>query len=69
MGFLELDLEEQRVKTENLHKSLSCLHAVNEGMRDESLEDCAAFTDLKHANRTKSVSNTSSVLEPLEEEK
>ena len=70
MGVMELNLQAQREKTENLHKSLSSLHAVNEKLRDTTLEDCAAFTDLKHkhANRTKSVSNTSIVLTPLEEE-
>ena len=70
MGVMELNLEAQREKTENLHKSMSSLHAVNEKLRDTTLEDCAAFTDLKHkhAKHTKSVSNTSCVLTPLEEE-
>merc|ERR1719420_568745 len=82
MGIQELDFEAQREITRSLHESLSSLPAVTERMREESLEDCDAFKDLKHERRRRTrtqrrrrgkssiSSNNSSgcVLEPLEEE-
>jgi len=71
MGVLELNLKVQQEITQNLHKSLSNLPAVNERLRDESLEDCHAFTDLKREgtlSRGGSITTGGEVaLEPLEE--
>ena len=74
MGVLELNLKTQQEITQSLHKSLSNLPAVNERLRDESLEDCHAFTDLKRegtSSRGGSITTggeaSSNVLEPLEE--
>ncbi|MGK3733717.1 MAG: hypothetical protein ACI8RD_002384 [Bacillariaceae sp.] len=74
MGVLELNLKTQQEITQSLHKSLSNLPAVNERLRDESLEDCHAFTDLKREgtlSRGGSIATggevSSNVLEPLEE--
>jgi hypothetical protein len=74
MGVLELNLKTQQEITQSLHKSLSNLPAVNERLRDESLEDCHAFTDLKREgtlSRGGSITTggeaSSNVLEPLEE--
>jgi len=73
MGVLELNLKTQQEITQSLHKSLSNLPAVNERARDETLEDCHAFTDLKREgtlSRGGSITTggeSSNVLEPLEE--
>jgi hypothetical protein len=71
MGVLELDLKTQQEISQNLHKSLSNLPAVNERLRDETLEDCHAFTDLKRegtVSRGGSITTGGEVtLEPLEE--
>lgn len=71
MGVLELNLKDQQEMTQSLHKSLSNLPAVNERLRDESLEDCHAFTDLKREgtlSRGGSIATGGEVtLEPLEE--
>jgi len=71
MGVLELNLKAQQEITQSLHKSLSNLPAVNERLRDESLEDCHAFTDLKREgtlSRGGSITTGGEVaLEPLEE--
>lgn len=71
MGVLELNLKDQQEMTQSLHKSLSNLPAVNERLRDESLEDCHAFTDLKREgtlSRGGSITTGGEVtLEPLEE--
>jgi len=71
MGVLELNLKVQQEITQNLHKSLSNLSAVNERLRDETLEDCHAFTDLKREgslSRGGSITTGGEVtLEPLEE--
>jgi len=71
MGVLELDLKAQQEITQSLHKSLSNLTAVNERLRDETLEDCHAFTDLKREgtlSRGGSITTGGEVtLEPLEE--
>jgi len=73
MGNLELNLKAQQEIAQRLHKSLSNLPAVNERLRDETLEDCHAFTDLKREG-TGSLSRGGSIttggevtLEPLEE--
>ena len=71
MGNLELDLKAQQEISHSLHKSLSNLPAVNERLRDETLEDCHAFTDLKRegtSSRGGSITTGGEVtLEPLEE--
>ena len=71
MGVLELNLKVQQEITQSLHKSLSNLPAVNERLRDETLEDCHAFTDLKREgtlSRGGSITTGGEVaLEPLEE--
>lgn len=71
MGVLELNLKVQQEITQSLHKSLSNLPAVNERLRDESLEDCHAFTELKREgtlSRGGSITTGGEVtLEPLEE--
>lgn len=74
MGVLELNLKTQQEITQSLHKSLSNLPAVNERLRDETLEDCHAFTDLKREGTlsrggsiTTGGEGSSNVLEPLEE--
>lgn len=71
MGVLELDLKAQQEISQSLHKSLSNLPAVNERLRDETLEDCHAFTDLKREgtlSRGGSITTGGEVtLEPLEE--
>lgn len=71
MGVLELNLKVQQEITQSLHKSLSNLPAVNERLRDETLEDCHAFTDLKREGTTSrggSITTGGEVtLEPLEE--
>mmetsp|Transcript_15674 Transcript_15674/g.32206 ORF Transcript_15674/g.32206 Transcript_15674/m.32206 type:complete len:260 (+) Transcript_15674:217-996(+) len=71
MGVLELNLKAQQEITQSLHKSLSNLPAVNERLRDETLEDCHAFTDLKREgtlSRGGSITTGGEVaLEPLEE--
>jgi len=71
MGVLELNLKAQQEITHSLHKSLSNLPAVNERLRDETLEDCHAFTDLKREgtpSRGGSITTGGEVaLEPLEE--
>jgi len=71
MGVLELDLKAQQEISQSLHRSLSNLPAVNERLRDETLEDCHAFTDLKREgtiSRGGSITTGGEVtLEPLEE--
>jgi len=71
MGVLELNLKAQQEITQSLHKSLSNLPAVNERLRDETLEDCHAFIDLKREgtlSRGGSITTGGEVtLEPLEE--
>jgi len=71
MGVLELNLKDQQEIAQRLHKSLSNLPAVNERLRDETLEDCHAFTDLKREgslSRGGSITTGGEVtLEPLEE--
>ena len=71
MGVLELDLKAQQEISQSLHKSLSNLPAVNERLRDETLEDCHAFTDLKREgtlSRGGSIATGGEItLEPLEE--
>ncbi|VEU38301.1 unnamed protein product [Pseudo-nitzschia multistriata] len=71
MGVLELNLKDQQEIAHSLHKSLSNLPAVNERLRDETLEDCHAFTDLKREgtlSRGGSITTGGEVtLEPLEE--
>ena len=70
MGVLELNLKVQQEITQSLHKSLSNLPAVNERLRDETLEDCHAFIDLKREgtlSRGGSITTGGDVLEPLEE--
>lgn len=71
MGVLELNLKDQQGIAHSLHKSLSNLPAVNERLRDETLEDCHAFTDLKREgtlSRGGSITTGGEVtLEPLEE--
>jgi len=71
MGVLELNLKTQQEITQSLHKSLSNLQAVNERLRDETLEDCHAFTDLKREgtlSRTGSITTSGDfILESLEE--
>jgi len=71
MGVLELNLKDQQEMTQSLHKSLSNLPAVHERLRDETLEDCHAFTDLKregNQSRGGSIAAFSEVtLEPVEE--
>jgi len=71
MGVLELNLKAQQEITQSLHKSLSNLQAVNERLRDETLEDCHAFTDLKREgtpSRTGSITTSGDfILESLEE--
>lgn len=71
MGVLELNLKVQQEIAQSLHKSLSNLPAVNERLRDETLEDCHAFTDLKREgtlSRGGSITTGGEVaLEPLEE--
>ncbi len=70
MGVLELNLKVQQEISQSLHKSLSNLPAVNERLRDETLEDCHAFTDLKREGTTSrggSITTGGEALEPLEE--
>mmetsp|Transcript_25514 Transcript_25514/g.60139 ORF Transcript_25514/g.60139 Transcript_25514/m.60139 type:complete len:265 (+) Transcript_25514:298-1092(+) len=71
MGVLELNLKDQQEIAQSLHRSLSNLPAVNERLRDETLEDCHAFTDLKREgtlSRGGSITTGGEVtLEPLEE--
>ena len=71
MGVLELDLKTQQEISQSLNRSLSNLPPVNERLRDETLEDCHAFTDLKREgtlSRGGSITTGGEVtLEPLEE--
>jgi len=50
MGFLELNLRAEQEMAQKLKKSVSNLPAVNERLRDETLEDCHAFKDLKRGD-------------------
>ena len=71
MGVLELNLKFQQEITHSLHKSLSNLPAVNERLRNDTLEDCHGFSDVC-VSRGGSITSaggevSSNMLEPLEE--